>query len=84
MRELADTLTSFSDRELDARMFPLIRKWDEEPTALQILEVLDACIYGALASGFVVASLQLLYDAACKREGRTHEQVIADATWRKP
>lgn len=75
-------LLRLSDRELDARVRPLIERWDEPPTALQILEPLDLCINGALASGFVVAALQALYDVACKREGTTHENVVKDATWR--
>lgn len=82
MGELATLLLSSSDRQLDAAMFPLIAKWDEEPTALQILEVLDHCIHGSLASGFVESTLQVVYDMALKREGKTHEDMVPLATWR--
>lgn len=71
------------DTQLDASMFPLIEKWNEpEATSLQILEVLDHCIHGGLASGFTVTALQGLYDRALKLEGKKHEDNIPFATWR--
>ena len=82
MSELADLLLNSSDRQIDPAMHPLIRKWDEEPTALQILEVLDHCIHGGLASGFTVRALQVFYDLALQREGKTHEEIVPLATWR--
>lgn len=79
---IAEILCSGSDRELDPKMHPKIRAWSDPPTALQILEVLDACIHGALASGFVIKSLQRLYERACSDEGTTHEAVASVAPWR--
>jgi hypothetical protein len=81
--KLAELLLSFSDSQLDACTHPLIRKWDEEPTSFQILEVLDKCIYSSLASSFVISALQVTYDLACKRESTTHEEVVKLATWRE-
>jgi hypothetical protein len=82
--ELKQLLLAAPDTQLDAQMLPLIEKWDEpNPTSLQILEVLDQCIFASLASGFVVSLLQTLYDAALKNEGRTHEQNEPLATWRQ-
>jgi hypothetical protein len=83
MKEIVEHLLKAPDHQLDARMKPLIEKWTEPPTALQVLEVLDCCINGALASGFVVAVLQALYDIRCKEEGTTHEDVVKLAEWRK-
>jgi hypothetical protein len=80
--DVREMFCSMSDGQIDAHMHPLIRAWSEPPTAIQVLEVLDACIHGALASGFVVAALQALYDIACKREGTTHEEVVKGASWR--
>ena len=57
MKALKEALLKAPDSQLDACMFPLIEKWDDNPTALQILEVLDECIYSALASGFVIVLL---------------------------
>ncbi len=81
--DIRELLCSMSDSQIDARMHPMIRKWDDPARAIQILEVLDICIHDALASGFVVSALQAMYSAACKREGVEHEQVVKFATWRK-
>lgn len=70
------------DHQLDARMKALVEKWDEPPTAIQILEVLDHCIHGALASGLVVKLLQIFYYDTLKAEGKTHEDMVKLATWR--
>lgn len=84
MSELKTILLSAPDSQLDASMFPLISKWDEpEPTSIQVLEVLDHCINGSLASGFIVTFLQTLYDIALKREGKTHQDNVPLAKWRK-
>lgn len=82
MKEIVDHLLKAPDSQLDACMKPLIEKWGNPPTALQILEVTDHCIHGSLASGFVVALLQTLYDMQCKAEGTTHAEVVKQATWR--
>lgn len=84
MKELRDLLLKSSDSQLDAAMFPLIEKWDDDPTPLQVLEVLDMCINGSLASGFVVATLQAVYDIQCKKFNTTHEEVVKQAAWREP
>ena len=80
--ELTTLLLQSSDNQLDAKMFPYIQKWSNPPTALQILEVLDVCIFGALASGFIVKLLQVLYDQRCQEENVTHEELAKLATWR--
>ena len=83
MESLKEGLLSAPDTQLDANMKPLIQKWDDPPKAIQVLEVLDHCIHGSLASGFVVTLLQVVYDSTCKSEGVTHEQMERQATWRK-
>jgi hypothetical protein len=82
MSELKQLLLQASDTQLDACMFPLIEKWDDPAKSIQILEVLDHCIHGALASGFVVQVLQVLYEQALANEGITREHNIPLATWR--
>jgi hypothetical protein len=82
MKNLKEGLLSAPDGQLDPSLFPLIETWDDEPTSLQILEVLDQCIFCALASGFVVAFLQTMYDLALKKEGKTHADNEPLATWR--
>jgi hypothetical protein len=83
VREIVEHLLKAPDHQLDEQMKLLIEKWQEPPTALQVLEVLDCCIYGSLASGFIVSVLQALYDIRCKKEGTTHEEVQKLAVWRK-
>ncbi len=68
--------------QLDPSMLPLIEKWDDEPTAIQILEVLDHCIHASLASGFAVSTMQALLAGAQKRENVTMADLVPLATWR--
>lgn len=82
MSTLKDMLLQAPATQLDHSMFPLIEKWSDPETALQVLEVLDQCIYAALASGFTVTFLQSLYDVALTRENTTHEDIVKLATWR--
>ena len=83
MKEIKNLFMAAPDSQLDASMKPLIAKWSDPPTPLQILEVLDYCIFSALASGFMVTYLQLLYDTACKDNNTTKEEVAKGAHWRK-
>ena len=75
-------LLSCSDDQLDKSMKTKMEEWPDNPSSIQILEVLDKCIFGSLASGFVVSVLQWIYDATLKLEGKTHEENIPLATWR--
>jgi hypothetical protein len=80
---MKDMLLMAPDSQLDASMFPLIQKWDEpDPTALQLLEVIDNCIHGALSSGTVLMILQGYLDQRLEAEGKTLEDILPDATWR--
>ena len=83
MNPFAESLLQMSDSSIDGAMKPLIEKWSDPPTPKQVLEVLDHCINGSLASGFVVSALQALYEITCKREGVSHEEVLKDAPWRQ-
>lgn len=80
MKEL---LLQAPDGHLDSSMFPYIEQWAEEPTALQILEVLDKCIYAALASGFIIQVLQTMLDSAIAAEKTTLDELVKHASWRK-
>lgn len=52
------------------------------PTPIQILEVLDHCIHGALAHGAIITVLQMMYSETCVQANTTHEEVIKNASWR--
>ncbi len=81
--DLKQLMMSAPDSQMDASMKPLIEKWSDPPTSLQILEVLDKTIFAALASGFVVTLMQMLYEEALQIEGTTHDANVPLATWRE-
>jgi hypothetical protein len=81
--EFKECLLRFSDQSLDDKIKPKIRAWSDPPTALQILEVLDACIYGSLCTGVIVMGLQQHLNQHIAREGTTLEAVVAQAAWRR-
>lgn len=80
---IVDHLLQAPDSQLDASMFPLIKAWGDPPTPLQVLEVLDKCIFSALASGFVVTLLQIMFDELCKSNNTSLDEVVKGAVWRK-
>ena len=80
--DIRKLLLAAPDGQLDACMKPLIEKWNDIPTALQILEVVDQCIYAALASGFTLTIMQSMLAEAIQKEGTTHEELVKLATWR--
>jgi hypothetical protein len=71
-------------RHLDPQMVDMVREWPDTPSALQVLEVLDLCVRGSLASPMVVMALEIAFTEAIKHEGTTQEQVVAmaDTLWR--
>lgn len=81
-QEIKAHLLEASDRQFDASLKPRVEKWDEPPTPLQILEVLDQCVHCALASGFVVNLLGIMYDQRLKETGLSNDEVVKYAVWR--
>lgn len=71
------------DGQLDASVKPLIEKWNDEPTSLQVLKVLDQCVNSALASGFTISLLEMLLKEGIERENTTYDAVVDQATWRQ-
>lgn len=82
MSVLIETLLEAPDSELDACMFPLIEKWNDPPTSLQVLEVLDECVHSALANGFVITLFEALLDKCLAIENKTIDDILPSATWR--
>lgn len=82
INSMIDALLKMSDRAFDDSMKVLVRKWDSPPTSVQLLEVIDKCVYSSLTSSAVLYALQVLYDDTVKREGTTHDEVVKKATWR--
>ena len=82
MPTLKELLSEAPDTQLDPAMVERVRAWDEPPTALQVLEVVDLCIFGSLASGAVVTVLQYELEDAIAREGTTRQELVKHAVWR--
>ena len=83
LSELKQLMLKAPTEQLDHSLFPLIEKWDNEPKAIQILEVLDHCIHASLASEFTIAALQIMLGTAIENENTTLEQLVPLATWRQ-
>jgi len=71
----------------DSQMAEVIKdiireKWDDEPSAIQILEAIDYCVHYGASSDFVVSVLDGYMHAALQCEGKTFEELISEATWR--
>ena len=82
MTELKDILLTAPDTMLDASMKPLLQNWSSPPTALQVLEVLDKCIFSSLANGAVIIVLRGEYELRLKEEKTTHDELVERAVWR--
>lgn len=82
MNDLTLLLLAAPDSHLDTSIKPLIEKWDEKPTAIQILEVLDQIVHCGLASELVIKVLNSQWKMAIADEHTTMEAIIAQAHWR--
>lgn len=81
--DLREVFLEAPESQLDPSLKPLIEKWNSPtPSALQVLEVLDLCIFSSLASGFVVNALQAMYQGCLAKDGTTHDELVKLATWR--
>ena len=60
----------------------IIQIWDDNPTAIQLLEAMDWIVYYSLASDFTVSVLDIYLTAALKREEISYEELLPLATWR--
>ncbi len=80
--QLTNLLLKSPNSQLDPSMIPYIEKWGTNPSALQILEVLDYCARSSLASSFVMSVFNILLNDALVSESITYEELIKQAVWR--
>lgn len=81
---LIELLLVAPDDQLDPSLRPLIEQWDRPiPKAIQVLEVLDKCVYYSLCTDFVVSVFDTIYENALENEKTNTVEVEARATWRK-
>lgn len=83
MNDYKQMLLAAPDAQIDASAKALLVKWDEPPKALQILELLDHCVFCASASAYAINVLDIILDITCSAEGTTREKVVQLATWRQ-
>lgn len=76
------TLLEMSDDALDDKIKIIIRNWNYKPSALQILEVLDKCVYGSLCNSFCIKVFEILLEDKIKEENTTYDEVVKKAFWR--
>jgi hypothetical protein len=80
--ELKVKLLTAPDVQFDSSVKPLVEKWSSPPTTLEVLKVLDICVAGDLADGYVLTCIGVLYQCACALEQTNHPEVVTRATWR--
>lgn len=56
---------------------------NEDRKASDLLRILDDCVRASLCSEFCVMTMDITWKAMLEEEGKTVEQGIAEATWRK-
>lgn len=82
MQAIIANLMKLSDEQIDASMQEKIRAWPDPVPAISVLEVLDACVDGSLASGFVITVLDVILQDRMMIEGTTIDELVKLATWR--
>ena len=83
MNELKQLLLDAPEDQIDAGARQSIATWSEPPKALEIFRTLDECVYGAMASGFVVQVLETMLVVQSKEENLTRDQLEELAVWRE-
>ena len=68
--------------QIDPAAQEIIKNWDEEPTAIQIFEVLDKSARYSWATGFTMMFMQTFLDLRMKLESLSREDLEKLATWR--
>lgn len=79
---MKDLLLKAPDSQLDDSAKVFIRDWSEPPSALQVLRVLDHCVYTAGASDFMMQAMNIIFEQALARENKKLADLLPEATWR--
>lgn len=67
--------------QIDQPLMDIIKKWEDTPTAANLLEAIDFAIYYAATSGFVLSIWQSAYEAKPDEE-KSKAMELAKTTWR--
>jgi hypothetical protein len=82
MQNIRNVLLAAPPEHLHPSILCYIKKWSDVPKAIEVLQVLDLCIFSSLGSDFAIRLLQLVYDSALEIENIVHEEVLINAHWR--
>lgn len=82
LNELKTILLEIPDRELDVSAKKTINSWEEFPTALRLLELLDNIVRYSLSCDLVVQFLDMRLKIALQEENMTMEELENQAVWR--
>lgn len=67
---------------LSPLLLPIVERWNDPPTSIQLLELLDQCVHTGGAAGFVVTALEAVMLKTMQDEGVTSEDLLPLAVWR--
>lgn len=67
---------------LDPALLPIVVRWDDPPTSIQLLELLDHCVHTGGAPRFVIMAIESVMLTTMKAEGVTSEDLLPRAVWR--
>ena len=81
---LIENFLDAPEGHMDASMKPKFKALAEnlDRKAVDLLRIIDECVYGSLCSDFSVYVLNTTWKAMLEKEGKTQEQGFAEATWR--
>jgi len=82
LTDLVAFLKAAPHSEIDKFAVAKMETWSELPTSLEVLEVYDMCIYGALASPIAMTAISYLYSYLLKSENKVHDDNVPHAPWR--
>lgn len=84
LKELKEILLGLPEEALDLSVREDIKQWEEVPTPLQILWLLDQCVMCSLATPMVIWALNHALSMSIVSTGTTYDAVVRLATWRRP
>lgn len=67
--------------QIDDGLMDIVKTWQDDPTAVDLLKAIDFAIYFAATSGFVLSLWQSLYENKPVEE-KDNAVKVAEETWR--
>lgn len=83
-QELVDLILEAPDSQLDESVFNDIKGWNLEPSALDILFILDKIVYFSLGSEFTVSMFGMVLAQAMIEEDIDMDELTSQRNWTSP